>query len=119
MTMEQESQVALEDDAKFQEMTAKAEKRQEFVAGLRELADWYETAPHWVTLPGAYYSPPRLIVYTDDGISPGDFARQLGHCEKRVSNTLFYLSRQFGPIVVDVVLGRETVCERKTAIEHI
>lgn len=113
----QESQVVFEDKelyAKFQEMTEKGKKRRAFVAGLRELADWYEQAPHWMPEPNS--STGDLCIYTNqvDGLKPADVAASLGgYCEKRHAGPIFYLTRKFGSLRLDVNFGRESVCERK------
>lgn len=113
----QESQVVFEDkelDARFQEMTEKGKKRRAFVAGLRELADWYEQAPHWMPEPHSSTGHMCIYAYQVDGLKPADVAKALGgHCEKRHAGHIFYLIREFGSLRLDVNFSRDVVCERK------
>jgi hypothetical protein len=114
----QESQVVFEDkelDARFQEMTEKGKKRRAFVAGLRELADWYEQAPHWMPEPNPRF---EIDVFEYSNRDLPAFAHILGKCTKDTIASFFFLRRMFGPIIFNVNFARELVCERKV-IRHI
>jgi len=90
----------------------------EYATGLRELADWIEAHPE---LDG-----PRsdITVYSlDTKEQAAAVLRALKPCTKRVSETLFYIERSFGPIKYQFAFNRESICKarivgQKTIPEH-
>lgn len=82
-------------------------KRTEFIAGLRELADFLEkhrAAP----LPVGY-----LNAFPDDDIDLASIARAIGSAEKDFNGDWLFLNKQFGPIQYAVSIKRERFCEKR------
>jgi hypothetical protein len=85
------------------------ETKQEYVDGLRELADWLERNPDFIPP----YQPLRVDVFTDDQMEFARKAKRLGgRREKLGSSSYFFVRRKFGPHYLDVNVGREQVCKR-------
>jgi hypothetical protein len=87
---------------------------QQFVRGLRELADWYEAHP---ATPAPYRSDVTIYGATREQIAQA--ARDLGKCEKEYDDDSFVLSRQFGQLRLRFYTSRENVCERVVRTEVI
>lgn len=85
-----------------------SETNADFIIGLRALADWYEANPN------ADLRPQTICVYPDDTKEEvRRWSRMLGTFTKNTSDTLYTLSKQFGPVQLDVVFLRDIVCERR------
>ena len=81
----------------------------EYADGLRQIADWYEAHPE-APLPRTNV----VGVYTVDTRDElAAVARMLGSCEKRFTDNLFHLSRDFGALTLDFVSSRRAVCTRR------
>ncbi len=90
--------------------TATAERTavEEFVAGLRELADLYEAKP-WLALPTRC----NIDVYSlNEREELAAAARDLAPVRKVFADTLFHLERDFGPITLRVIAFRDRVCKK-------
>lgn len=83
--------------------------RKEFTDGLRALADWFD-AHEEVELPNY---PDFNLCMNDTREIAAAVMLALKPCEKRYANTVFILGRNFGPIKVDFLFNRDTVCIRK------
>ena len=86
----------------------------EVVSGLRELADFIERDPDFAEL---YWPGPALLFVAswekDAAARFGDLARRLGgHRTKSVTERHIEVTRQFGPISIQVYTSREVMCER-------
>jgi len=81
--------------------------REQFIASLRAIADWYET------------HPALEVPHTDTlAIIPaqGQFAaavRELGPGEKSTAGSFYFFTRDFGGLKVQVADYRENVCQRR------
>ena len=87
---------------------------QEYVAGLRALADWYEQRPD-VPLPEAEISVYGVTGRTDTETEKEAaqwIMREATPCEKHYVDDLFHLKKAFGPITLRFVFWRNKVCER-------
>ena len=85
----------------------RAERVTEYIAGLREIADWWEQHPE--------VEPPvdqRVLVYVQTKEDLADVARALGRAEKYGDDNWFGVKRKFGPIYLDAYGERQTVCTR-------
>lgn len=100
--------------------THDSQRRSEFVAGLRELADWYEQHPDF---PLPTYGVTAKVWPPFDRPAPlADYARQLGHADKEANGMLdeFRLTKHFpGDVKVIAAARREDVCERKVTTETV
>lgn len=77
----------------------------EYAGGLRLLADWYEQHAD-VELPSSV-----VTVYAEDTKENAALIlRSLSPCEKTYADDLFHLKRKFGPLLLDFVFLRNTVC---------
>ncbi len=80
---------------------------QEYVHGLRQLADWYEAHPE-TELP---YASEKVMYIPDDR----DGMRTIlhifgGRWEKEISGGLFYARRAFGPFTLTAIINQSQVC---------
>lgn len=100
-------------------MSEAVDTHAEFVAGLRELADFYESRPD-MPLPYTGTTAP-LNIWTfgnlggderDPKAALGQIARFMGRAEKVTDDRFFFVSRSFGPIRLEAGAYREEVCER-------
>jgi len=87
-----------------------AKARREFIAGLRDLADFFEQNPE-IDKP---YSGCTLTLYVSDKKKLAKYARAFGHAEKVVDDYSFRLSKEFGTtgVKVETYSSRQSVCER-------
>ena len=81
---------------------------EEYVNGLRELADWFEAHPE-IERPSTDFS----IYATDSKENAEETMRALLPCKKKYDDSLFTLSRSFGPFTLHYVFMRNTVCTPK------
>lgn len=82
----------------------------EYVAGLREMADFFEAKPDLVPV----WSPLIINVFAEDRDEFTSMSRQLGgHRTKGADDNFFEVKRTFGHHTVSVNISRELVCERK------
>lgn len=86
--------------------------RQELTAGLRELADWFD-AHEEVPLPDEYTTTELAFFPEDTKEIAAAVMLALKPCRKDYSETLFMLSRKFGPISTKWYFQRNTVCTRR------
>ena len=79
----------------------------EFVQGLRDMADFFENS-------GAPVPESGVTVYLWETSVEATRARaiQMAPCEKIYSDSSFYLVREFGPHRLEAVWNREQVCDR-------
>jgi len=79
----------------------------DFAAGLRAVAAWFETHPE-IPAPSGL----RIPVYGMDDTkeSVAIQIRALGNAKKEYDNDFFRLTREFGPIEVSIVSYRTAVC---------
>lgn len=89
------------------------ETRDGFIAGLRELADWFEQTPD-VPLPSFTIEVGLYVGLSE----PEEFAKQVrllgGNREKEYTDDIVRVTRDFGPLLkVKLVTARDVVCERK------
>lgn len=87
-------------------------EREDFIAGLRQLADFYEEHP-LLPLPD---SPDFAVYYFGEPEThelAARIATQLGTFEKRADETLFRIEKSFGSIRLRFVFCRDKVCIRK------
>lgn len=87
-------------------------KNQEYVAGLRALADWYEANPD-MPLP----NPNAQVFNVSDIADDQKKAAQLimkaaAPCKKIYADKLFHITKEFGPVELEFIFLREKVCER-------
>lgn len=81
-------------------------KREEFIAGLREVADFLEKNP---SVPCPRYE--TLYVPTDkDGLR--EAAKAPGHADKGAFGEQFYIDRTFGPVKITFAADRAEVCRK-------
>jgi len=81
----------------------------EFATGLRAIADWIEAHPE---VPIQFRR--SLTFGVEDSRENAVLAaRALGHCDKRMEDTMFKLARPFGAIELQLLFWRATVCERR------
>lgn len=84
-------------------------EREEFIAGLRALADWLEERPE---LP-APIGGERVLVFTQDVETFREHLRHMGAVEKKYSGDDYACAiKRFGPINYEVFTDREKVCRR-------
>ena len=77
----------------------------EYANGLRLLADWFDAHPE-VETPGN-----EISVYgTDSKENAALTMRALTPCAKKYTESIFSLSREFGPIMLRYVFMRNAVC---------
>lgn len=82
-------------------------------AGLRSLADFIDANPD---LPWGQTYAPKIEVYPVTADATAEFASVAGGWQKRPAGRngeLMDLHREFGPIVLSVIVARDQVCERK------
>ena len=77
-------------------------------AGLRAAADWFESNQS-IKLP---YNPCLQILSVNTKAEVAELARQMGDCDKTISDSIFTVVKRFGPVEVRGVAYREQVCER-------
>jgi|SRR5579884_232376 len=83
--------------------------RVDFVAGLRELADWIEAHPEF---PG-HWTPERILFPVDTKQELADAARSLGRVTKYGDDDCFGIKRRFGRLIeIDIYGRRGEVCTR-------
>lgn len=97
--------------------TDNQDPRGQFIQGLRDAAAFYEAhplvpAPADVEL-SAYLAAVWEVATEDRDPLIASVARAMAPCEKDYSTSLLYLRRRFGPVLVEVFIGRDSVCERK------
>jgi hypothetical protein len=84
--------------------------RARFVAGLHEVAVWLDQHPT-VELPESTIT---CYAMNDSPEVVALIMRAMGKCEKQASdNGLFYLKKKFGPITLQYIFDRNTVCTAK------
>jgi hypothetical protein len=84
-------------------------KHDEFVQGLRALADFYETRPN-LALPEYFHG---FTIYGVDKEELSAIAREFGACEKVVTEKVFQLVKSFSPSVqLKTYTSRDKVCEQ-------
>lgn len=84
-------------------------EREEFIAGLRDLADWLEERPE---LPGPVGGE-RVLVFTQDAETFREYLGHMGAVEKNYSGDDYARAiKRFGPINYEVFTDREKVCRR-------
>jgi hypothetical protein len=93
--------------------------RNNFIAGLRDLADFLESNPD-------FYVPPKnkTITFLRGAKVPtseiGDHAKMLGKCRKINKRNTIGLERKFGPITLKVEWWHYQVCTRvKTGTREV
>ena len=79
----------------------------EYVAGLRDLADWLEAHPDLDVYGGGVTAMPH-----DDKETVKTWATAMKPCTKNYSDSLFQLKRMFGPIELRASFWRTAVCEK-------
>lgn len=85
------------------------EKREAWVEGLRQLADFVEAHPE-MPLP---MSGATLYLWGADAKTElAALVRILGNVEKEASESFFGVTRRFGPHALSVKASRENVCQR-------
>ena len=78
--------------------------------GLRELADWYEKNPT--------VKPPSVTIHLwpdEPGVTISELNRTMrafGTYEKKINDHYIHISRNFGPVPVDVMASRDYLCEK-------
>jgi hypothetical protein len=83
----------------------------QFIAGLRELADFYESHPE-VPIPKPSYLDFSVYSLHTKSEAAG-IIKLLGTITKEYTDSgLFKVVRYFGPIALKFVFNRDTVCER-------
>lgn len=84
----------------------------EFVKSLRELADFYEAHPG--LKPPGNMSQGVFTIFPSGKDEMAVHARELGTCEKQVTETMFYLIRKkpIGLFTLQAAEWRSTLCER-------
>lgn len=87
-------------------------ERSEFIAGLRALADFYETNPE-MPLPDDVYGKPQMNVFTLHGRERFvSGVRMLGGVRaKRWTDKQLHVSRDFGGVTLKLVISRDDVCD--------
>lgn len=91
------------------EETGITTEQQEWLDGLRAIADWFEFHPERI--------PPRHSCFSVP-LFPGgkrelaQLTRELGKVEKIHGDDLFRVRRHFGPHKIDGVTSRTEVCKR-------
>ena len=86
-------------------------EQQEWLDGLRAMAEWFEQHPERIQLTGGWKSV-NISIFASDKTELVQLVRELGRVEKIQSNGLFYCRRRFGPHSVDAVTSRSKVCTR-------
>jgi hypothetical protein len=86
-----------------------SDKTHAFVAGLRDLADFYEArqdleVPHW---------PVISVCPVDTPEEARKAARLIGTARKEFADNMFILVRRFGPVELRFIFLREAVCTRR------
>lgn len=84
-----------------------AERRVKFVAGLRELADFYDANPD---MPAPWSEISLMICVTSKAEMIG-LRSLLGKVEKTFSGNYADIKRAFGSLVIDVFTARGNVCK--------
>lgn len=80
----------------------------EYAKGLRAIADWFEAHPD-VPQP---HTP--LQVFSAQGKEDAiRIARYLGHADKKYSDGLFWLGRDFGGERLEFIFNQSDVCQRR------
>lgn len=85
-------------------------ERTEYTDSLRKIADWFDTHQE-IPIPHDAHIFYLFSVHTREGME--QVARVFGACEKEYADGLFKLKKQFGAIEMQVVAGREQICNRK------
>ena len=80
----------------------------EYVAGLRELANWIEAHPT-ICLPNETIS----VYGVNEREEAAEILRELKPCAKEYSDQMFYIKRAFGPITLSFVFYRDRVCKAR------
>jgi hypothetical protein len=97
------------------------QQREEFIRGLRELADFYERTPG---MPLPSETSTSFYLWPNSSDSVGKLAKLLAPAKKEFSSSFFTLSRKFGSIKLEISWYKEDVCERvvtgqKQAVEKV
>lgn len=86
----------------------------EYVAGLRDLADWLEAHPE-VELASI-----RAQAYPADTVAMARvYALAMKPCRKDYSKSLFELKRDFGAVEMHASFWRSTVCEKVVTTREV
>ena len=80
----------------------------EYVAGLRELADWIEAHPD-IARPGTRFS----VYPSNTKAEAAACLAALMPCKKEYSDECLYIVREFGPITLSFAFLRRSVCTRR------
>ena len=103
-------------------MTEILTEREQFIQGLRELADVYENSPE-LPVPSCSSTLYLFLRESDGDVKQllGDYARMLKPVKKcTIGDSHFGIRRTFGKIDLDVLSDRALVCERRViSTEHI
>jgi hypothetical protein len=83
------------------------ERRDQFIRGLRELADFYEDHPG-LEAPSCTETM-NVFVDTKDEIAA---VARMATWEKCYTDSWFSLRKQFGPVALEINTSRSTVCKR-------
>jgi hypothetical protein len=92
------------------------ETREEFVAGLRAMADHFEDHPDQ-DLP--YVGNSKFYIWPDSKDEFTEQVRALGSCDKGSDDNYVNASKQFGPFTVQVTANHSAVCERVVKGTHM
>ena len=81
---------------------------EEYVAGLRAVADWYERNPN-VPLPESEIT---IAGVTESREAAADVLRTCAPCRKDIAGDLFTIRKEIGPMTLKFLFWRNSVCER-------
>jgi hypothetical protein len=90
--------------------------REEYIQGLRDIADFFEARPD---LPTPSFGE-SIFIWERSLENARERGIQMAPCEKEHTDNYFHLVRKFGPHTLKVTWGRDDVCERvQVGTKHV
>lgn len=83
--------------------------RDEFIQGLRDLADWLEATPEAKL---SEWSTCRVDHWSDNKDDVVELAKVGGHMKKHYYGESFDLRKSFGPVSYEMTIPRDQVCTK-------
>jgi hypothetical protein len=85
--------------------------QREFIDGLRDIADWFEDHPHYITI--SFGQDFYLSCVGDDAAAKlVALSRELGKVDKSAVGAIYEIARKFGPHKISGNASRGSVCEK-------